>query len=236
MALECVERIVRAGGDVATGRGATVADPLVAADSAVREPGRPGSWPDRASRVVAAAAGQRRAGHAQSGVGHSRPRGARSPGRRRMPGRRVARRLARGSPEAAAHAVANDGGADLAADRVRDSGPGVAGKVGHAYGPRRARRDHHAVERRRSHGRGHARSGRQSCAAPLAAGSNDRLARPGPHAMAEPVPLGPASVVGLVRALHCVPPLPRGLLARAGPAATRHGSRRNGNSRSDARR
>jgi hypothetical protein len=66
---------------------------------------------------------------------------------------------------------------------------------------------------RRSHDRALARSGRELRPATLAAGPKDRLAGAGRHAMSEPVPLRPATVVGLVRALHLVPPLPRGLLA-----------------------
>ena len=46
-------------------------------------------------------------------------------------------------------------------------------------------------------------SGRQATAATLAAGTKDGSATAGRHAVAEPVPAGPAAGVGLIGALHC---------------------------------
>ena len=138
----------------------------------------------------------------------------RAPGDRRAP-RTTAR--SRRRRRLRCHGVAHgptDGVRDPGRTRVRRAPtggvPGPRPGTAPARGPRR------------SHGRGPARSGGETLAAPLTAGLQHRLTRPGLHPVPEAVLLLPLAVVGLECALHAWPPgtrLRRGPPRRGGGAA-----------------
>ena len=95
--------------------------------------------------------------------------------------------------------------------------PGADHRPGRRHGGRRGhRRDGpgRPRTRRRSHGRGCARSGREAGATPRATGLEHRAATPGAHAGPEPVLLLALPVVGLERPLH------DGSLTRGGPPSS----------------